>query len=135
MYDTCNGIPQCRDRSDEDASTCPSSTLPPRVHQHLRPDMDPLPAQQQQQQQQQFPFQQQQGYWQQQQYPGFQNPRQGSDYFNPGSAANILNNNNYGRPNYAPDFVYQNPQYPQPGPQYQPQQPSYSTKVAPGQKF
>lgn len=71
VYDTCNGIPQCSDRSDEDPSTCPASTTlsPPqsRGHVHLRPDMDPpLPPQQQQ-----FPYQQQQGYWspqQQQQY-------------------------------------------------------------------
>ena len=73
VYDTCNGIPQCSDQSDEDPSTCPASTTltPPqsRGHMHLRPDMDPLLPPQQQQQ---YPYQQQQAYWQQQQNPVIQ---------------------------------------------------------------
>ena len=34
-YDTCNGIPQCVDASDEDPAQCPvTSTLQPPGHVH-----------------------------------------------------------------------------------------------------
>ena len=34
-YDTCNGIPQCVDASDEDPAQCPvTSPLQPPVHVH-----------------------------------------------------------------------------------------------------
>ena len=60
-YDTCNGIPQCTDASDEDPGLCPpQTTSSPAGHLHLRPDMDP-PQQQRQQQHQ--------SYWSQQQLP------------------------------------------------------------------
>ena len=60
-YDTCTGIPQCADASDEDPALCPApTTLAPPPHRHLRPDMDPPP-------QQQFPAQRPQQFWPQQQ--------------------------------------------------------------------
>ena len=42
---TCNGIPQCDDGSDEGREVCPASTAPPRaVPPHPRPDLDPGPG-------------------------------------------------------------------------------------------
>ena len=81
-YDTCNGIPQCTDASDEDPGMCSTSTTlsPPSNHIHMRPDMDPP-------QQQQYPYRQQQQqlpaqgtFWpqQQQQMTGFPDSRKTS---------------------------------------------------------
>ncbi len=38
IYDVCNGIPQCRDGSDEDAAACKPTAAPPppTQHPHLR---------------------------------------------------------------------------------------------------
>jgi len=49
IYDVCNGIPQCRDASDEDKEFCKTQTTQPppptTQHIHARPDMNPVDVQ------------------------------------------------------------------------------------------
>ena len=149
-YDTCNGIPQCVDASDEDPAQCPvTSTLQPPVHVHRydiiliyiarvkspisalrRPDMDP-PAPPQQPGG--YPQQQQMGagsgYWQQQQQQQQQQLQGRPDYFYPGqNPMNTMNNVMAGGRARGPsslgaDYVYQYPGIQQQGYQYQGQYP------------
>jgi len=146
IYDTCNGIPQCKDGSDEERSICPasSSPAPPPQHLHLRPDMDP-PGQDSAFRHSSGGYQLPDGsYRQYQQFQGFpdsRRPQPGpgtmADYIYPQDPLNSNNNlMNAQRGSLGPDFVYQNPsrnslqppssymgmaQYQQP--QYQPQYP------------
>jgi len=153
IYDTCNGIPQCKDASDEDPSVCPASTTSPPApkHHHLRPDMDPLPASKDSAFRHksagfQMPDSSYRGPWNNQQFQGFPDSRRPSqsgpgtmaDYIYPQDPLNSNNNvMNSQTGSLGPDFVYQNPSrnslqppstymgVPQyPQPQYPPQYPS-----------